>query len=103
MKVPVNPQVRSQDILANTKPLVQRMRQPSTLRASVSAALNDYLGLVDADMVNDLYGLVLAEVEAPLLEAVMQKARSNQSKAAQMLGVSRGTLRTMLKKYKMLD
>src|SRR5688572_18455825 len=101
MKVPVNPQVRSQDILANTKPLVQRMRQASTLRASVSAALNDYLGLVDADMVNDLYGLVLAEVEAPLLEAVMQKARSNQSKAAQMLGVSRGTLRTMLKKYKM--
>jgi Fis family transcriptional regulator len=103
MKVPVNPQLRSQDILTNTKPLVQRMRQASTLRASVSAALNDYLGLVDADMVNDLYALVLAEVEAPLLEAVMQKARSNQSKAAQMLGVSRGTLRTMLKKYKMLD
>jgi len=103
MKVPVNPQVRAQDILANTKPLVQRIRQPSTLRASVSAALNDYLSLVDADMVNDLYALVLAEVEAPLLEAVMQKARSNQSKAAQMLGISRGTLRTMLKQYKMLD
>jgi Fis family transcriptional regulator len=47
--------------------------------------------------------MVLAEVEAPMLEAVMQKARSNQSKAAQMLGVSRGTLRTMLKQYKMLD
>lgn len=103
MKVPANAQVRSQDIHTNNKPLVQRMRQTSTLRASVSAALNDYLGLVDADMVNDLYGLVLAEVEAPLLEAVMQKARSNQSKAAQMLGVSRGTLRTMLKKYKMLE
>lgn len=103
MKVPANVQVRSQDLLANNKPLVQRMRQTSTLRASVSAALNDYLSLVDADMVHDLYGLVLTEVEAPLLEAVMQKARSNQSKAAQMLGVSRGTLRTMLKKYKMLQ
>ncbi|MES2625484.1 MAG: DNA-binding transcriptional regulator Fis [Pseudomonadota bacterium] len=103
MKVPVNPQMRSQDVLADKKPVVQCMRQSSTLRASVTAALHDYLNLVEPDMVNDLYALVLAEVEAPMLEAVMQKARSNQSKAAQMLGVSRGTLRTMLKQYKMLD
>jgi DNA-binding protein Fis len=34
---------------------------------------------------------------------VMLKARSNQSKAAHMLGINRGTLRTLLKKYKMLD
>jgi Fis family transcriptional regulator len=103
MKVPVNPQIRSQDVLSNKKPIVQCMRQPSTLRASVSAALQDYLNLVDAEMVSDLYAMVLAEVEAPMLEAVMQKARSNQSRAAQMLGVSRGTLRTMLKQYNMLD
>ena len=92
----------SQDVPAAPKATVQCIRQPC-LRASVSTALHDYMNLVDADMIDNLYAMVLAEVEAPMLEAVMQKARSNQSKAAQMLGISRGTLRTMLKQYKMLE
>ena len=65
---------------------MQSMRQPSALRASVSAAVNDHVNPVDTDIVNNSSELMLAEVEAPMLEAVMQKARSNQSKAAQMLG-----------------
>ena len=73
------------------------------LRASVKAAVESYLGDVDAAMVNDLYALVLAEVEAPLLEAVLANVRYNQSKAARMLGLNRGTLRTKLKQYDLLD
>ena len=42
------------------------------------------------------------EVEAPLLEVVMQQADHNQSKAATMLGINRGTLRKKLKQYGML-
>lgn len=74
-----------------------------TLRACVSNVLNEYFEQVDPDMINGLYEMVLSEVEAPLLEAVMQKARSNQSKAAQMLGLNRGTLRKKLKQYDMLE
>lgn len=73
------------------------------LRASVKAAVETYLGDVDAAMVSDLYALVLAEVEAPLLEAVLASVRYNQSKAARMLGLNRGTLRTKLKQYDLLD
>jgi Fis family transcriptional regulator len=46
---------------------------------------------------------VLAEVEAPLLEAVMARVRHNQSKAAKLLGLNRGTLRSKLKQYHLLD
>lgn len=73
------------------------------LRASVRAALRDYLGSVDAEMVSGLYELVLSEVEAPMLEVVMDKVRYNQSKAAKLLGLNRGTLRTKLKQYDLLD
>ncbi len=82
------------------KPLTEPRQ---TLRTCVSSVLNEYFEQVDPDMINGLYEMVLSEVEAPLLEAVMQKARSNQSKAAQMLGLNRGTLRKKLKQYDMLE
>lgn len=47
----------------------------------------------------DLYQLIMEEVEAPLFRSVMELTRYNQSKAARVLGVSRGTLRTKLKYY----
>jgi Fis family transcriptional regulator len=82
------------------KPLTEPRQ---TLRSCVSSVLNEYFEQVDPDMINGLYEMVLSEVEAPLLEAVMQKARSNQSRAAQMLGLNRGTLRKKLKQYDMLE
>ncbi|MFC2559507.1 MAG: DNA-binding transcriptional regulator Fis, partial [Haemophilus seminalis] len=51
--------------------------------------------------VNDLYELVLAEVEHPMLDMIMQYTRGNQTRAANMLGINRGTLRKKLKKYGM--
>jgi Fis family transcriptional regulator len=41
-------------------------------------------------------------VEAPLLEQVMQYTRNNQTKASNMLGLNRGTLRKKLKQYGLL-
>ncbi len=54
-------------------------------------------------MPNNLYELILAEVEAPLMECVMEYTKNNQSRAAIVFGLSRGTLRKLLKKYGMLD
>lgn len=76
--------------------------QSQTLRECVSSTLGDYLREVDEEMISNLYNMVLSEVEAPLLAAVMQKARSNQSTAARMLGLNRGTLRKKLKQYGLL-
>lgn len=46
---------------------------------------------------NDLYDMVLSQVEPPLLNAVLRHCKGNQSKAAEMLGMNRATLRKKLR------
>ena len=41
----------------------------------------------------------MSEVEAPLLESVMDYTRGNVTRAASILGINRGTLRKKLKQY----
>ena len=74
----------------------------STLREQVLSSVENYFSLLEGEQAKDLYDLVLAEVEAPLLAAVMHQTRGNQSKAAIVLGLNRGTLRTKLKQYGLL-
>ena len=68
------------------------------VRLSVEAYIED----MDDQEITDLYELVLKEVEAPMLSSVLHHAGNNQSKAAAMLGLSRGTLRKKLLKYRLL-
>ncbi|HJO10931.1 MAG: DNA-binding transcriptional regulator Fis [Gammaproteobacteria bacterium] len=76
--------------------------QESTLREEVEKALRRYFQHLEDEPVTDLYQMVISEVEAPLLEAVMRYTGNNQSKASIMLGLNRGTLRTKLKQYNLL-
>ncbi|WP_198262508.1 DNA-binding transcriptional regulator Fis [sulfur-oxidizing endosymbiont of Gigantopelta aegis] len=69
------------------------------LRDCVRSVLTNYINDLEGHTVDDLYQLVLAEVEAPLLETILGHTNGNQSKAAQMLGINRGTLRKKLKQY----
>ena len=70
-----------------------------TLRQQVATSMKNYFQDLDGHESTDLYNLVLQEVEAPLLTSVMQYTKDNQSKAAEMLGLNRGTLRKKLKQY----
>ncbi len=49
-----------------------------------------------------VYDMMVCVVEKPMLEAVMQQAQHNQSKAAQWLGLNRNTLRKKLIEHKLL-
>ena len=69
------------------------------LRAQVHSALQDYFRQLDGHMPSNLYKLVLQEVEPPLLEAVMDYTSGNQTRAAEILGINRSTLRKKLKQY----
>ena len=71
------------------------------LRTQVQSALQDYFCKLDGHMPSNLYKLVLQEVEHPLLESVMHYTRGNQTKAAEILGINRSTLRKKLKQYGM--
>lgn len=71
-----------------------------SLTNQVVGAVKKYLNNVGNKEANlNLYQLIVEEVEAPLFRTVMELTRYNQSKAARVLGVSRGTLRTKLKRY----
>lgn len=71
-----------------------------TLADHVSQAVRAYIKTIGNKKDDlDLYQLIMEEVEGPLFRSVMELTRYNQSKAARVLGVSRGTLRTKLKYY----
>jgi Fis family transcriptional regulator len=68
------------------------------LSSCAKAALEKYFHDLNGEKpVGDLYDLVIQEVERPLLEIVMKYVKSNQCRAAEMLGINRNTLRKKLK------
>lgn len=73
-----------------------------TLASCVEKALESYFKELDGANACDVYDLVLAEVERPLLCSVMKHVGHNQSRAADLLGLNRGTLRKKLKIYGLL-
>lgn len=77
--------------------------QNQPLSDCVTHALQNYFTNLAGQTPADIYNMVLGEVEGPLLEVVMQYTRGNQSRAAILLGLSRGTLRKKLKIYDLLD
>lgn len=77
----------------------QTTRPQTTLRDSVKQTMEAYLKQLDGHSTGQLYTMFLQEVETPLLEIVMAYVRGNQSKAAELLGINRGTLRKKLKMY----
>jgi Fis family transcriptional regulator len=73
-----------------------------SLRSSVTEIMQQYFANLKGEEPRNVYDFFLDEIEEPLLVAVMKFTRDNQSEAARILGVSRGTLRSMLKKFDML-
>ncbi|MCC6134049.1 MAG: DNA-binding transcriptional regulator Fis [Candidatus Contendobacter sp.] len=77
---------------------------PATpLRDQVQESLRIYFHNLGGQAPSNLYDLVLSEVEAPLLEVVMQFTGGNQTRAAAILGLNRGTLRKKLRQYGLED
>jgi Fis family transcriptional regulator len=78
---------------------VTHSKKSEPLRQCVSDAMQRYFKNLDGHGANNLYRLVMNEVEAPLLESVMKHTGGNQSQAASLLGISRSTLRKKLSQY----
>lgn len=79
-----------------------QVAQQQSLRGCVEQAMENYFKHLDGQSVSDVYEMVMAEVEAPMLEIVLKYTRHNQTRAAQVLGLNRGTLRKKLKQYGLL-
>lgn len=72
------------------------------IQQAVRAALDGLWETLEGDQPNNLYDLVIAQVERPLLETAMLRCEQNQTRAAECLGINRSTLRKKLKQHKLL-
>lgn len=71
------------------------------LSSLTDECLHSYFASLNGHKPGDLYQLVMGEVEKPLFRAVLGYTNGNQSEAAEILGINRGTLRKKLKVYKL--
>ena len=69
------------------------------LAKSVERALNEYFKDLDGQPPHAVYDMVLGCIEKPTLQHVMKRAGGNQSKAAEIFGLNRNTLRKKLQHY----
>ena len=65
-------------------------------------ALEQYFRDLDGEQPSAIYDMVLKSVEKPMLEVVLAKAGTNQTLAAELLGINRNTLRKKLTEHQLL-
>ncbi|MEW9899821.1 DNA-binding transcriptional regulator Fis [Chitinivorax sp. PXF-14] len=75
------------------------MQGNDQISAAVKRAMEQYFQDLDGEAPAAIYEMVLACVEKPLLEVVLAQAKGNQTRAAELLGINRNTLRKKLKEY----
>ena len=71
----------------------------SQLSQAVKHSIRRYLYELEGTQPSNMYNLVLQQIEQPLFEAILEHTKGNQSKAAEFLGLNRGTLRKKLRAY----
>lgn len=81
------------------EPVSRAVSRDIPLRSHAEEALHTYFQNLNGHRPGQLYDLVMREVEEPLFKAVLDYAEGNQSRAADILGINRGTLRKKLKNY----
>lgn len=68
----------------------------TAIQQCVHDELRRYFEMLDGEDPRRLHKMVMGQVESALFAYVMEECRGNQSRAAQWLGISRGTLRGKL-------
>lgn len=73
--------------------------QVESLSDSVKESFKKYIASLGDQEPSDIYRLFLEQMEVPLIEMMLKRNRGNESETARQLGIARGTLRTLRKKY----
>ena len=69
------------------------------LSTTVRKVMRQYFKDLDGEKASGIYDMVVAAVEKPMLEVVMFQAQGNQTRAAELLGLNRNTLRKKLQQH----
>ena len=69
------------------------------LTSTVRKVMRQYFKDLDGEKCTGIYEMVVHAVEKPMLEVVMLQAQGNQTRAAELLGLNRNTLRKKLQQH----
>jgi Fis family transcriptional regulator len=69
------------------------------LSSTVRKVMRQYFKDLDGEKASGIYDMDVAAVEKPMLEVVMFQAHGNQTRAAELLGLNRNTLRKKLQQH----
>ena len=72
----------------------------TNLSNDIDTLLDQYFIDLSGENPNGVYDMVIQSVEKPLLLYIMNLSEGNQSKAADILGLNRNTLRKKLKQHR---
>ena len=83
--VPTEPEAKAQE------------RRELSLEEIVLARVRAYIAELRGHQPENLYQIIMPQLERPLIRVAMEEAGWRQSRAAKMLGIHRNTLRVRLK------
>ena len=72
-----------------------------SLGVHVREVMQKYFSDMDGHQPAEVYELILSQIEIPLFQTVLDYTDGNVSRAAEILGLNRGTFRNRLRKYDM--
>jgi len=78
------------------------MNKKNDIVQCVTQALDRYFSDLDGEKPANIYDMVMRQVERPLLESIMGRVGNNQTQAAEILGMTRNTLRRKLTDHGLL-
>lgn len=87
------------EVCVTEEDLSSSYKNQTPLREIVSKMIQEYFCALDGQPAQKLYEMVIKEVELGLFKTVLDYTGGNQSKAADWLGLARGTLRKRLAEY----
>jgi Fis family transcriptional regulator len=75
------------------------MIEETEIAACMRRSLNRYFKDLDGETPSEIYNMVLGAMEKPLLAFILDRSEGNQTRAAEMLGINRNTLRKKMREY----
>ena len=79
------------------------MMEENEIAACMRRSLNRYFKDLDGEAPSEIYNMVVSAVEKPLLVYILDRAEGNQTRAADMLGINRNTLRKKMREHGLSD
>ena len=75
------------------------MIKENEVATCVRKAMERYFKDLDGEEPGGIYEMVVCCVEKPMLEVVLKYTQGNQTKAAELLGINRNTLRKKIQEH----